>query len=160
MTKIIYTRKGEEILVDDEDYERLSALTWRIDSGTGYVVRTTDRDPVTRKKSTEHMHRVIFGLSKGDGVQVDHWNHNRSDNRKNNLRVCTQFQNQRNIRTQKNNTSGFKGVTFDRRTRRWIAQITVDRTLHFLGRFTSPELAHAAYRDAATKMHGEFACLD
>ena len=156
--KIICTRKGEEILVDDEDYEWLNQYTWRIDVSHGYAMTTLPRDSNGRQRHI-YMHRLITGLQPGDGLEADHWNRNKADNQRGNLRVCTQLENKKNIGRRKSNTAGYKGVTFDKKTGRWIAQRTCDNKLHFLGRFTSPEIAHEAYKKAALEMHGEFASL-
>jgi len=87
---------------------------------------------------------------------IDHRNTIESDNRWTNLRAATFTENKRNCGIRKNNTSGFKGVTFDKSKRKWAASITVDRKCHFLGQFTAPELAYAAYCEASKLYHGEF----
>jgi len=55
------------------------------------------------------------------------------------------------------NTSGFKGVSYRKTRRKWIATIQKDGKQHFLGHFNTPELAHMAYCKAAAELHGEFA---
>jgi hypothetical protein len=58
-----------------------------------------------------------------------------------------------------NNTSGYKGVTFNKLTQRWRAQIAKDKKSIYLGEYDTPELAFAAYTGAAKALHGEFAKL-
>lgn len=88
---------------------------------------------------------------------VDHINGVRNDNRIANLRIATRSQNLWNSRRPCNNTSGFKGVSFDKNRRRWQVHIRVAGRIIFLGCFSSPEEGHAAYASAAQKFFGEFA---
>lgn len=88
---------------------------------------------------------------------IDHINGNRADNRIANLREATQSQNQQNRGLTKHNTSGRKGVSWRRDIRKWSAQIAVSSKQIFLGYFTCPDAAAAAYEAAARKYHGEFA---
>lgn len=88
---------------------------------------------------------------------LDHANGKPDDNRIANLRPATTAQNMQNSRRFSTNSSGFKGVDFCRQTRRWRAHIVVDGRYIHLGRFPSPEEAHAAYIAAAVEHFGEFA---
>lgn len=98
---IITNRKKErfKVFYDEEDTELLAQYTWCVSHG--YVV-TNDRRPDGNKYMTE-MHRRV--MEAPDGIQVDHINGNRSDNRKENLRLCTKTQNARNRKLDRNNTS-------------------------------------------------------
>ena len=87
-------------------------------------------------------------------------NGNGLDNRKANLRICSNSQNQANRGVGKNNTSGFKGVWFDNRVLRWRAAIQVLKKRIQLGKFDLKEDAARAYNKAATKYFGEFALLN
>jgi hypothetical protein len=88
---------------------------------------------------------------------IDHINGNKSDNRLVNLRQATQSQNMHNRNKYKNNTSGYKGVTWHKQYKKWNAQITYNNKLINLGFFDCPVEAHKAYCKAADKMHKEFA---
>ncbi|MNT54080.1 AP2 domain protein [compost metagenome] len=103
------------------------------------------------------MHRQIMGLSFGDPNMVDHVNGNKLDNRRGNLRLCIKSENMHNRRAQKNNTSGFKGVSFDRRSGKFRAQIVVNKRHVHIGYYVNAEAAHAAYCVAAEKLHGQYA---
>jgi hypothetical protein len=88
---------------------------------------------------------------------VDHRNGNKLDNRIENLREADKRQNAQNSRRPSNNTSGFKGVTYDRARDKWIAQIKTSSGHRSIGRFETAEEAGAAYALAAEKAFGEFA---
>lgn len=79
----------------------------------------------------------------------------RSDNRISNLREATRSQNAMNARKQRDNTSGFKGVS--RWRGKWQAKIQRDGKQRFLGAFSTPQDAALAYKNAAINLHGEFA---
>lgn len=88
--------------------------------------------------------------------QVDHRDGDGLNNRRSNLREATGSQNMQNRGAYSNNTSGFKGVCWDKESRKWKAQIGSQGRLKSLGRFDDPSDAHAAYCDAAEKLHGDF----
>lgn len=129
-------------LIDNDDYERISAHHWYL-SGDGYAARgTTDK---SRKRHTVYMHREVL-LATGDLV-VDHINHNRLDNRRENLRSVTLCENLHHRKgPQVNNTHGFPGI--ERSRDQWRARIQVAGTLHELGCFAAPEEAAHAYQEA------------
>lgn len=85
---------------------------------------------------------------------VDHKNGDTLDNRKDNLRICTQQQNMCNRKLQSNNTSGYHGV--HKAGNQWIATIQAFGEKIYIGRFATPEQAHRAYVIAANKYHGDF----
>jgi hypothetical protein len=100
------------------------------------------------------IHRLLMNASKG--VQVDHINGNPLDNRRNNLRLCTNYQNAWNVGKTKRNKSGFKGVSWQSRDKRWRAQICVNKKYISLGFYGTPEEAHKAYVQGSLKYHGDF----
>lgn len=87
---------------------------------------------------------------------VDHINGNPSDNRWNNLRVATRSENLCN-RLTKSSSGGFRGVYWKPRDRRWIAKIQIGGRQIYLGSFDDPQKANEAYKEAAKKLHGDFA---
>lgn len=103
-------------------------------------------------------HRLAWIYVTGEWPKefIDHINSTRLDNRFSNLREATHAENRRNVGKQTNNSSGFKGVCWHNQTQRWQAQIAVNGRNKYLGLFDTPEAAHAAYRVAAEKLHGEF----
>jgi hypothetical protein len=150
--KEIVISEGNVVLVDDEDYEKALKVQWYICLG---YARGYARQSLGMPVSTLLLHRYILGLAHGDKRVVDHANGNKLDNRKANLRICTQVENQRNKPVTKHNRSGLKGV--GRHKGRWRARIRADgREIH-IGYFDTVEEAHTAWRSYAEKLHGEFA---
>jgi len=88
---------------------------------------------------------------------IDHINTVRHDNRIANLRLATYQQNCANARTRKDNSTGYKGVTYLKKQKKWRAQIHFNGKNFGLGCFASPDAAHAAYMASAIKYFGEFA---
>ena len=107
-------------------------------------------------------HRVIWAMQTGawPDNQIDHINRDPSDNRWSNLRDATNAENCRNRGISSRNTSGFKGVSWHKRTKVWHSNIKKDGRIYFLGQYTTPELAHAAYVKASMQMHGVFGRAD
>lgn len=89
--------------------------------------------------------------------EIDHINGDKLDNRISNLRASTRSENAKNFPVTKKNTSGYKGVSWHKQRKRWVASIKVNGKKIDLGRYKTPEEAHAAYCEAANKHHGEFA---
>jgi hypothetical protein len=148
--KQIQLTKGLVALVDDEDYERLSSFKWK--AHHRYAARNVRRNG---KFLTIMMHREI--LKAPSGMDVDHINGDRLDNRRSNLRLATRSQNTRNRKGNKNSISGYKGVGWHARCRKWQAAIKTDDKQLYLGLFDAPEDAARAYDAAARNLHGPFA---
>ena len=91
------------------------------------------------------------------GTNVDHIDGNPNNNRINNLRQATQLQNTKNRRASAINSHGFKGISWHKKACKWSSQIMKDGKSIYLGLYLTPEAAHAAYCDAATRLHGTFA---
>ena len=154
MTKEIPLTQGKVALVDDEDFEFLDQWKWEYTGG--YAMRADRSGP---KQKGILMHRVI--MKANDNQEVDHIYHNKLDQRKDNLRLCNKHhQNSWNRNKNKNNTTGYKGVTYDVRyglNREYRARIMVRNKMISLGLFPTAKKAALAYDEAARKYHGEFA---
>jgi hypothetical protein len=153
--KKIPLSKGQIVLVDDENYPSVSVFNWHIGSH-GYAVRVKYAKKEDGSKTCKSilMHRVIMDAP--SGMFVDHINGNKLDNRRANLRICTQGENARNRGKQCNNASGCKGVTWYARTSKWRASIVLNKKHIHLGYFELLSDASRAYENAAEKYHGEF----
>jgi hypothetical protein len=103
-------------------------------------------------------HRLIFLMHKGYLPKtVDHINGDKLDNRIENLRAATVGQNQHNRKTNANNTSGYKGVSWSKAQKKWTARITLERKIIHLGYFANVEEAAEVVRKAREELHGDFA---
>lgn len=151
MKKIVLAR-GEEALVDDEDYELLSVMKWYLIDG--YAATTL---AVGEKRKTVRMHRFVMNAP--DDKMVDHKDHCRLNNQKSNLRFATNSQNRRNSPPQ-DGSSKYKGVTWYPNLQKWAAQIQDGTIRKRIGYFSSEAEAALAYNDAAKKIYGEFAYLN
>ncbi|MBN1361996.1 MAG: HNH endonuclease [Sedimentisphaerales bacterium] len=146
--------RGKFAIVAAADYEWLSQYKWLAngDEHRGfYAGRRVGNKLVL-------MHRLIMNAP--EGSVVDHKNHNSLNNRRRNLRLCTQKENSRNAVPNRRGTSRFKGVYFLKRTGKWIATINYNgKTMH-LGSFDDEIEAAKAYDRKAHELFGEFAYLN
>lgn len=154
--KFIGLTQNQKAIVDDEDFDRINEYKWYADSSTNtgkYYARRSTR--LNNKRISFKMHRLILNAAKGE--QVDHINGNTLDNRKENLRICNNQQNQFNqIHHRKNNKLGIKGVYWDSAMRKFRADIRVNGKPIYLGCFNILGDADSAYRIAEDKYFGEF----
>lgn len=153
--KTIYTKNGDEILVDDEDFIWASWFSWYVNSH-GYAVHTRW---LRGKTHGVLMHRMMF-MEIPEGMQVDHINGNKLDNRRCNLRLCTHSENMRNRKHQKGTSSKYKGVYWNKLAGKWQTRIKVKGKLKHLGYFHSEEVAAWAYDMYAKLYFGKFALLN
>jgi hypothetical protein len=152
-----------ETLVDYDDFKKLQEIdcTWLlIKTGThSYVFRCTNKKG---KKKNIPLHRFIMGcVDTGRAIQVDHINHNTLDNRKTNLRVCSEKDNLKNKKTTKGiSSSDYKGVSLDKNSGKWRVRIGIDKKVVNIGWYDNEKEAALAYNKAASFYFGEFAYLN
>lgn len=148
-------RGGNHVaLVDDDDYPELIKLNWWAAKTRGEIVYAMSKINVNGRRVPIWMHRIV--LKPGRRYRVDHWDGNGLNNQKKNLRRANFSQNQANSRRPKNNKSGFKGVCWNKRLGKWIAQIGVRRRVTHIGVFEDKKDAARAYDQAAEKAFGRF----
>jgi hypothetical protein len=145
--------KDYEAVIDAADLPLVDCLNWSadVDRSVVYAKRTDCSGP---RRRTVMMHRVLMGDP--SGVEIDHVDGDGLNNRRSNLRWATDQQNAHNRRISSLNTSGFKGVYWDKARGAWRATITLNCVRRHLGYFDTPEAAHAAYVKASASLHGEF----
>ena len=157
MTKTIELTQGKVALVSDNKYEYLNQWKW-------CAVFKRGKWRAMRKQwfptiKTIYMHRAVMNVT-DPKILIDHKDGNGLNNQDENLRVCNNIQNLCNRGAQINNTSGYKGVTWLRKNRKWSSHIQVNKKVIYLGSFTDIEDAANAYNEAAKKYHGKFAKLN
>lgn len=143
-----YTHNGREFYFDLEDYDLIKDYSWSMDKA-GYVIGSPS-------KNRKQIHLHVLVMNPDSKQDVDHINHNPSDNRKINLRNVTRSQNQMNVGLSRNNKSGITGVHFDSTNEKWVAQIGIDRKRKNLGKFDNFDDAVKARREAEKKYFGEY----
>lgn len=157
--KQIKLTKGQNAIVDDVDFEWLNQWKWYANKGcnTFYAQRKLR---INKKCITVIMHREILGLKYGDGKCVDHIDGNGLYNKRSNLRICTNSQNQHNQKVRISGTSQFKGVTWNKGSRKWQSLIRYNGKKIHLGLFSNEIEAAKAYNKKALELFGEFALLN
>jgi len=138
--------------VDAADFDSVSRFNWH-STGRGYIERNLPRLNGIQKK--QMMHRLL--MDDPVGLEVDHINHDKSDNRRCNLRIATRQQNSFNHPGQSNSLSGIKGARWNRCKRKWQSSIKVNGESIHLGWFDCPVLAAGIYRTAELHFFGDFA---
>lgn len=149
--KNINLSKNKIAIIDDDDFINVSKYKWFFHS-KGYACRN---ERVGKKKNNCFMHRFILGAKNGE--QVDHINRNKLDNRKVNLRICSNSQNQMNSKLRKDNTSRCKGVSWHKIHKKWQSKIFFNGKDYWLGYFHDKKDAIKIYKKEAMRLFGEFA---
>ena len=142
----------ERTIIDSEDTYKIKPYKWHYNY-TGYV----ETHIKGRLVGIQH---IVTGIKRSKDHLIDHKDRNPLNNCKSNLRLCTYSENNMNRVKQKNNRSGFTGVSWYKRIKKWRARIMVGRKEISLGYFLNKGDACKAYNKAAIKHHGEFAALN
>ena len=144
---ILYDKDNNEVarvMIDLEYVDVVKDYKWYLKQ-EGYAFN----------KEIGYLHRFIMNPPKD--MVVDHINQDKLDNRRENLRICTDQENKLNHSIYSNNTSGASGVNWSKRYNKWEAQLQVDRKVIYLGRYNTKEEAIEARRQAEIEYFGEFA---
>lgn len=140
--------ENPNIQVDQEDLLTYGFYAAHISDG--YVVLKYNGKKVM-------LHRLIMGMP---DCQVDHINRDRSDNRKSNLRLVTNQQNSFNSSISRNNSSGYKGVSWSKAAKAWEARIMLNGRSIYLGLHRTKEDAAARYNEAALHFFKDHAAIN
>jgi len=154
----------DETIEESLEYDATSpsGLKWKIKSGKSIHVGAVAgclteygyyRVSINRKLYAAH--RIVWFLVKGEWPtgQIDHINGIGSDNRIENLRVVNSSENNQNKKAPNTNSSGFMGVSWNKKGKKWEARIKLNGKQKYLGYFSTPELAYDAYLKAKSAMH-------
>lgn len=153
--KIKHKKEIFECLIDEEDFNLINDYNWYIHPRTGYT-RGRKKNPEC-KYNFISMHRLILNIW-DKKIEIDHRNHNKLDNRKENLRTCNRSQNTSNRTAY--GISKYLGVSWHIRKNKWVAGIGFNKKTKYLGIFENEIDAAKAYDEAAKIYHGEFANLN
>lgn len=147
------------VTVDEDMFDFLSQWKWSFDGRYAYRREAISRENGKNKYKKVYMQKVVNNTP--DGMDTDHINRNKLDNRKSNLRSATRGQNNANRpKILKKCESRFKGVALDKRNGIWRAEIKDNGVRKYLGVFKTEEDAAIAYNEAAKQIFGEFAILN
>lgn len=155
MPALISLSRGLYTMIDEEDFDRVSAYTWHASGRYGgfYASRTYQQDS---RKISVYLHRFLMDAQPGQ--EVDHINGDRLDNRRTaNLRICTHGQNMANAKGRDYGRSAYKGVSPVTQTGRWAAFIGGHASHEYVGTFNTDVEAAEAYDLAARARYGAFA---
>lgn len=152
--KKIWLNKGKYTLVDNKDYDHLSQWKWCITNG-GYARRTISKDG---KVVGISMHRLIMDTP--DGMETDHINHDKLDNQRQNLRICTKSQNHFNRLKNRVGSSYYRGVSWNKQKKSWETAIKLNKKRIFIGYFKNERYAAMAWDIWAKDLYGKFARLN
>lgn len=159
-TACVPLTQGYEAKIDAEDVQLVDGANWyadvalRRDGSVRSVYAATNVPRAGGGQLRIWMHRIICETP--EGLETDHVNGDGLDNRRNNLRPATTSENQYNQGLSCANTSGAKGVCWDKKSGKWRASIKIAGRLQYLGLFSDINSARAAYASASAKLHGEF----
>jgi hypothetical protein len=140
-------------IIDVCDLHLVKNFNWHVNKAGGvlYAARNSYKNK-THKKIL--MHRVILDMKFGE--MIDHINGNGLDNRRCNLRAATKSENAQNQGLSSKNTSGYKGVTFHKKDKKWYARICLNKKSKYLGSFETAQSANLAYQLASKELHANF----
>lgn len=152
---IIPLTQGEFAIIDPEDFDRVSKLTWHLLDQKIISKYAITNIKINGKNTTMRMHRFIMNAH--ESIKYDHINGNGLDNRKSNLRVCTPSQNTMNAPPQRNGTSKFKGVFWDNQKNKWACKIKFNGKSIHIGFYNNEIDAAKAYDLNAIEYFKNFA---
>lgn len=153
--------QGQYTLVDADVFDKVNQFRWYAERRKkGFRAKGTIK--LDGNKKSQPLSRYIYELKHGkipEGMLIDHINHDTLDNRIKNLRLATRSENNRNRVKNNNNRTGFKGVSFSKKGKKFEAKIKINKKSVHLGYFVDAKDAYKAYCEASIKYHGEFSSI-
>lgn len=154
--------KGCFATVDDEDVEFLIRWKWCLLGNGGYAIRWSSRAKGIKKQAV-FMHREIFfrqNPTADTSMEVDHRDQNKLNNRRDNLRLCTNSQQCQNKKIRSHNKSGYIGVSWHKHMKLWRATVCVNGKQTTAGYYDNARDAALKRDELARMVHGEFAVFN
>lgn len=145
----IQLSQGKYAFVDDKNYKKLSKYKWHAQKFGKYWYAT--------RTEVVLMHRQIMGLKKGNPLLVDHKDRDGLNNQKKNLRSCTKSQHQHTQKRKGTGVSKYRGVSWNKKRKRWQAKIQFQGKTIMIGSFKNEKQAALAYDNKAKELFNEFA---
>lgn len=153
--------RGQVATIDARHAELASTLWYAHWDPSGRRFYVERRVYIAGRSHLEYLHRRVLALELGrplaPGERVDHRNGDGLDNRAVNLRLATRSQNAHNAGKRRDNTSGYKGVSWIKPKKKWLARIKLRGRDRHLGYFATALEAAKAYDEACLYFHGSFA---
>lgn len=150
--------KGHILFIDNEDYEEVSKLIWKVAKRLHTFYAISDIRKKGHARKVILLHRLIMKAPKG--TLIDHINGNGLDNRKSNLRYANKSKNAMNMSKHTPHSSPYKGVSYDKDRKKFRCNIGINGKQYFVGRFDNELEAAKAYNKKALTIYGEYARLN
>ena len=158
--KYIELTQNQIAIVDADVFEELNKYKWYADrDGNTFYARRAYTDE-NGNLHRIRMHREILNVLNNAAIKIDHINGNGLDNRRSNLRYATDAENRYNRSGNKNATSKYKGVSWDKEKRKWRAKLQLNGKCIHIGYYADEKKAAIEYNKMAIRRFGEFAKLN
>lgn len=155
--KYLETKTGERVKVDEEDYDKVRARSWRVVYSRSHKPSVVTSLRQGKKVRTMTLGQFILNTPKGQMVYPRRWQ-NGLDYRKQNLLVCSMEERQRMLpKRSRNSSSQYKGVSYVKSKKVWRARVEKNGCSHFLGDYDTEAEAARAYNRGAKELFGELA---
>lgn len=155
MAKEIPLQNDMLVIVDDEDYERVSQYNWWISLNLKLNTKGNVYADIPGNNGRLSLAEFILGKKAPERYGIHQVNKNRLDFTKDNLQIVSRTFIRQTLPPQKNCSSGYKGVYYDKEKKKWMASITIHRKTSYLGSFDNKDDAAIAYNKAVKKLVGE-----
>lgn len=149
----------KEVYIDTEDKEKVQKYHWNVSKRKRPENTFNVVTPKNNELDSTLLYRYIMEVSKE--LNVDHRDGDPFNNRKSNLRICTQADNNKNLGTKKSNKSGYKGIFwyYFKNVNKWAVTIKYNKKTINLGYYNDIEEALKVRNEAELKYFGEYARL-